>query len=306
MDELDTFLERFVNRTDMWGLQWVSRDGSYCGYINQNPNMDRKNGRFRFEPISRNLLIRHLRGALTIALSATDQSGCSKWLAFDSDKEDGSLDKIEKAVKTCGGYCIRESKRPGRDGHLWLLLDKPMPAMLLITLGDVFKKVADVDSEIEIFPKFANKYSQLRAPLGVNRKPEAKGARGWFEGVEPNPLAQLKWLSKQPLNRADLFTREAEKYLHLCPPIPQAPQQAVKTACRFRGIFKILDYVNARQVGNSYLAQCPVCASEGHDKHLDNLHINGDGIKFCCVFRGPGATHKAADIKGALVGRQRK
>jgi hypothetical protein len=35
-------------------------------------------------------------------------------------------------------------------------------------------------------------YSQVRGPLGINLKPEANGARGWFDGPEHNLKTQLE------------------------------------------------------------------------------------------------------------------
>jgi len=62
----------------------------------------------------------------------------------------------------------------------------------------------------------------------------------------------------------------------------------------------VLELVEARRIGRELVAQCPVCAAEGHDRHRDNLRIKPDGSVFCCTFGGPGQIHKTRDIIRAL------
>lgn len=62
----------------------------------------------------------------------------------------------------------------------------------------------------------------------------------------------------------------------------------------------ILGLVDARRCGNELVAQCRLCADEGHDRHQDNLRIKLDGSVFCCVYGGTGQVHKGRDIMQAL------
>jgi hypothetical protein len=50
------------------------------------------------------------------------------------------------------------------------------------------------------------------------------------------------------------------------------------------GEFRILDYVAVRrQVGRNWVARCPSCAAEGHDRSGDNLAISvEEPRKYCC------------------------
>ena len=50
------------------------------------------------------------------------------------------------------------------------------------------------------------------------------------------------------------------------------------------GEFRILDYVEVRrQVGRNWVARCPSCASQGHDKAGDNLAVSvEEPRKYCC------------------------
>ena len=186
-----------------------------------------------------------------------------------------------------------------------MLFDQPVPARVLITLGDAMIKLAGVRPPtkqyphgIERFPKSASGLSQVRGPFGVNLKPEAKGARGWFEGVPHDIETQIEWLSEQPLNRAEDAVREAQKHKPPEKPIRRAPDYAhLLNNADASPHFNILNYVDYRRAGGSFVAQCPVCANEGHDRHSDNLHITDDGSIFCCWFGGqPGKIHRRRDI----------
>jgi hypothetical protein len=304
-DLIEIYIDRFVNRTDIWGKQWIDYrlEPPEAQYAYQKPDMDTKGGRFTFEPVTLELVQRHFAGSVSCAWSAINLKGCSRWLCFDSDIDDGSLDRLESFLNSHGWHVIREGRRPGRAGHLWILFDKPVQADLLIILGDTMLALAGVKpiskkypKGIERFPKSANRYSQVRAPLGINLKPEANGARSWFDGVEHNLQSQLEWLALQPLNRAEDATREALKH---------SPKQGNENFRRMSpskqsGHFPILDYVQVRSESGSMVAQCPLCADEGHDRHQDNLKIRSDGSVFCCVFGGPNQVHKCRDIIAAL------
>jgi hypothetical protein len=214
------------------------------------------------------------------------------------------LDQLASFLILHSWHIIREGRRPGRAGHLWILFDKPVRADLLIILGDTMMAFAGVKPTskenpkgIERFPKYATRYSQVRAPLGINLKPEACRARGWFDGVDHNIQNQLEWLALQPLNRAEDAIREAEKHR------PKSNKENFRrmSLSKQSGRFPILDYVQTRSQSGSMVAQCPLCADEGHDRHQDNLKITSDGSAFCCVFGGPNQVHKNRDIISALV-----
>jgi hypothetical protein len=256
--------------------------------------MDTKGGRFIYEPLTPALITRHFSGEVTIGLTAIDTSLCSKWLSFDSDTSDGSLDILEQFLKKYGWHAIREGRRNGRDGHLWLLFDVPVLASQLIVLGDAMMSLAGVTG-LERFPKSATGLSQVRGPLGINQKPEAVGAIGWFDNVQHDINSQLQWLAMQPLNSAADAIRQAERHK----PEPIAPMPTRPRFGKSLGSFpkfSILEHVYARQGGSELVARCPLCAREGHDQHEDNLKIKSDGSTFCCVYGGPNMVHTTRDI----------
>src|ERR1700679_2479349 len=140
---IDFYISRFINRQDVWFKQWVGRDG-HGSYASQDPGMDTHGGRFPYEPVTAQLIRRHFAGELTCAWPALDEQKCCKWLCFDSDVDDGALDRLEQFLRSSevNARPIREGRRPGRDGHLWLFFDHPVPAQKLIVLGDTMMKYA--------------------------------------------------------------------------------------------------------------------------------------------------------------------
>lgn len=189
---------RFINRQDAYAQQVVI--GGKCQYFSA------------YKPVTPELFEAHLEGSLTLGVPAIDENGHSRWCCFDSDHDDGSLDKVHELLTRSGWRCLREGQRAGRAGHLWLFFESPITASELRLFGRRVMEVAGVPKgKLEFFPKQdkpkfdteRGRYtacSIVRLPLGVHRKPDAGGARGWFAGVKQDVAAQVEWLSVQPLN----------------------------------------------------------------------------------------------------------
>jgi len=295
---IDVYISRFINRTDEWFRQWFSDDGSRGGYAREHSGKDTKGGRYPYEPVTAQLIRRHFAGDVTGGWPAIDDQKCSRWLCFDSDVDDGQLDKLESCLREWLAHPLREGRRPGRDGHLWLFFDQPVKASQLITLGDAMMKEAGV-ANLERFPKSASGFSQVRGPLGINLKPDAGGARGWFDGVEQDVREQLLWLEAQPLNTAKSAIKCAE--LHKRRPTPTKKYHGHRSSAK--KFVNILDLItDYKHVGDEIMTACPVCEREGHDKQGNNLHISADGEKFCCWYGSqPGKIHTAPKIREALT-----
>ncbi len=298
-DLIAIYMERFVNRVDIWGRQWVNRASGNSGYACQKPDMKTREDAFSYRPVSSELVRHHLDGLVTAAWPAIDGNARSKWICFDSDVEDGSMDRLDSSLRSWGVHLVREGRRAGRDGHLWVLFDAPVSVEQLIILAESFMRLAGV-SGIERFPKSAIGLSQVRGPLGFNLKPDANGARSWFDGVERDVAVQLEWLARQPLNKAADAIREAEAH-RPAPHLSRTPRNQFAPRVQFQ----ILNYMDAISRGGELVAQCPICALEGHDRHQDNLRIKADGSKFCCVFGGPSQVHRNRDIIRLLLATRR-
>lgn len=282
------FAKRFVNHRNAYGVQTLY--GNRCIYLP------------RYEPITMKIITSHLRGGITISIPALDEQNNGLWICFDSDRNDGSLDHLETFLLDWGWLIIREGKRPGRDGHLWLFFDAPIPGEHLVNLANAMLKFSGLSNAgLEIFPKqsSANKLANgVRLPLGVHRKPGADNCRGLFAACpEMTIAAQLKWFTDQALNDSSDGIKLAEVHRPIVCPVSSKVYSQIKT--NFKRI-NILEYVQAKRIGKEHVAQCPLCAIEGHDRHKDNLHINPDGSTCCCWYGGAGKIHKTADVIKAL------
>lgn len=297
---IQSYMNRFINRTDIFGRQWQNSDGTQARYSQQSPDMQLHSWQQPYEPVTPGLLRRFLCGFISCAWSATDENNCSKWLCFDSDTDDCSLDRLEAFLRSQNLHILREGRRPGRAGHLWMLISSPVPTDRLIRFAEGSIKRSGA-RDLEIFPKTANGYSQVRGPLGINLKPEANRARGWFDEPPRDVVEQLEWLACQPVNQAANVIKVSEEYSVNDSPSRKIIQAPKSSETLQYGKFKILKYLQVRRQGSGYIAQCPLCAAEGHDRHHDNLYIKNDGVTFLCVFGGPGQIHKKGDIMRAVL-----
>jgi hypothetical protein len=293
---IQVYFNRFINRTDVYNYQW-------CDQINYGYTAVHG-------PVTLELIALHLGGQVTLSFPALSKESMCKWCCWDSDKSDGKLDRLQALLSQYGWIIVREGRREGRDGHLWLFFDDPVPAADLIRFAAVFQKAAGIASgQLEFFPKQSKAPvgSSVRGPLGIHLKPGAKCVRGWFDDAPQDVIAQLEWLSLQVPNSAATFIKLAEELRLRELANRRLPARSNRRqASGQRGVnlnANILALVpETRRIGQDFVAQCPLCAAEGHDLHKDNLRISADGKKFCCVYGGPGLVHIAPDIIRALRG----
>lgn len=83
------------------------------------------------------------------------------WLGLDSDTDDGDLDKLEVALRSWGLHVLREGRRSGRAGHMWILLDRTIEADKLITLGKAMMRLAKVRPNAKDYPLVSNCFQNL-------------------------------------------------------------------------------------------------------------------------------------------------
>lgn len=294
---VEVYFGRFINRLDVYNQQWATSIN--YGY------------KTIYAPVTLKLIVKHLKGKLTLAFFALSKDGRCKWCCWDSDKQDGKLGRLQAALTANGWRVIREGRRPGRDGHLWLFFDKPVPAAILRQFGALFQKTVGIaDNELEFFPKQDRAIigSSVRGPLGIHKKLGAQNMRGLFEDAPAVDLvSQLKWFADERVNEAaDLLKFASELQMRVLVNKQNIKRGSAngktKATVQMSVPNNILQLVaDVRKVGNGFVAACPVCMDEGHDKHKDNLHISLDGRLFCCWYNGqPGLYHTAKDILEAF------
>jgi hypothetical protein len=108
-----------------------------------------------------------------------------------------------------------------------MFFDAPVPASDLRLFGHRIIELAGIPpGHLEFFPKQDmpsydegqgrfKASSIVRLPLGIHQKPEAAGARGWFDGVERNITKQCEFIAAQPLNPATVILKFAPELRQL-------------------------------------------------------------------------------------------
>lgn len=288
VDVIGTFISLFANRTDSVFLQQEPVGGK-CGYARAN------------RPFDRTAAMAHIAANITMSAPALSERDTARWLAWDSDADKGTLVRVYQYLLEHGFSPIREGAREGREGHLWLLLDEPIPGRVATAFGQFIAEktrttINSKDADLEFFPKQSatkNLAGGLRLPLGYNRKPDAQ-CRGWFHGVKKDVTCQLEWLARQPVNSSHRVLELGHAWWTTRPESTSA-HRSVGSAKTFGkphsdGTLKrvnALQYIPAHQrtlhSDGNWRAGCPACIVAGHDKSRDNLSINaGDPTKWRC------------------------
>jgi hypothetical protein len=281
------FLDRFKNRDDVYFRQLLTsqKDFQYVAVKECDDN---------YRPFDVSLLRDHFAGNITLSVPAVSVEKSCKWVCWDNDCDDGVLNEIEQSLSQIGLNGLRESKREGRDGHLWAFFDDTIDVGVAIRLNEIVTESSGIGNrkQLEFFPK-SERGLQVRLPLGVHRKPEANNEIGWFEDAPRSLNGQLSWFAQQPLNSAEGVTRIANLLPKAAPIAPPRLQFAPSQDHEKIDLLAVLPAAGSRTRGGKIIRQCPVCADEGHDKSEDNLHIDSsDGALFCCWFGGqPGKLH---------------
>ena len=253
----------------------------------------------RLAGLSLEIVRQHLAGELTIGIYAINPTTqrC-KWMAIDADYKTALEDliKVQRQLRDDGIEAALEKSKRG--GHLWIFFERPVMARdarvyIYHVAGrlDVQVKGAGLSDGIEIFPKqdelrlgeFGN---AIRAPLGVHwGARESRGWRYWYYGADYTLDDQIAYLRRLP--------KVQEQHLKRMIAGKTIPQEFTQRAQRPKipkywesgpGEFRILDYIEVRrQVGRNWVARCPSCASQGHDKSGDNLAVCiEEPRKYCC------------------------
>jgi len=295
-DLAEILFDIFVNQQTIWYKQYKHHDN--FGYVAVTPESK------KYQPLGLSLIIRHIEGELTLSLPSVSEFFTCKWACFDSDENDGRLGKVEEQLKELGIEYLKEGRRfdternDWKEGHIWILFDKPVAALDLLELKElILTRAGLTDKHIEFFPKSATTVSQMRLPLSIHQKKGA-GEITWFEGVERDTEKQIRWLASQPKNRADGVAELAKlrrKQKLQAAPIKERERYPKNTENIREGL-SILPYVGTtKRLGKDLAAACPLCRLEGLDKKGDNLRIAPDG-RFNCVNGGPNSRHTTREI----------
>jgi hypothetical protein len=155
-----------------WEHLWVNRAVPYA--------TQQADGTYRwvYAPCDTALLVAHLRGDITLAVSSSDECGRCRWLCLDAD----GLGTVPQLLALRAALAVRglpgvvEASRRG--GHLWLVLEAPVSAaaartVLMDTLPELQAAGTDMP-EVELYPDAGAAVPgalghAVRLPLGVHR-----------------------------------------------------------------------------------------------------------------------------------------
>jgi hypothetical protein len=284
---LDLFIERFFNRLDAF-YEWSRSSGHYVAVR---------------KPVTPELVQLHLEGRVTLSVPALDCAGHCRWCAWDSDHENGLLDNLEAVLRALGWNPIREGKRSGRDGHLWLFFDIPVPALDLLYFDKEIRRRLNISaSELEFFPKQAKADlgNGLRLPLGFNRK-VGVNQRGWFREPEKNIEDQLSWFAEQLVDSGSVIIQHGEA-ARVKEALDRRYRKFVPTTVSKNKVsFERASVLTCAQKPSSkgwYLAHCPLAGNHKNSDRNPSLGIkkgeHGQAIVHCFAGCRP------ADIINAL------
>jgi hypothetical protein len=274
----DIFIERFVNRLDVIDIQSVWYNYEKERWVFQYKPV--------WQPVTRNVWYNHFKGektGITLGLPPLSPQGYGKWVCFDSDKDDGKLDRLDKCLLQHNWHTLREGARFDtvnkiyRPGHLWVLFDRPILGSQLRTLGSAMMRCAGVTIE-ELNPKQAFLKSPdeignvVKTPLGLHRKPGAEMARGWFEGPKKNIIAQLEWFAMQPLNSAAKAIELAHRHRPLPKPLTLHVHEYSGDKIDFIAWARDNGFTKK---GDEWIGPCPSCIQNyNHDPTHEHLYVN--------------------------------
>jgi len=278
MNIAQQYLDRFINNQNAYALQW--------GFFDANENKE-KHGYtcIRNSRITNEMLMKHLIGKITLGVYSTNPDGSNcKWLCWDvDDEQEDELEQLTGWLSYFNIHSIRESRRPGRSGHLWIFLDQPISSVDAYRILRFGYDMSQLRGEyFPAQPELKNDQmgNLVRLPLGRHRKPSAKGVWGLFEGpANTTPEAQLFWFLEQRTNRIADISRILETVPNLDPPKVRKKYDGPRTPL----IDKFPEDWPWEQMPDGELrGPCPLCLEEGHDTSEDNLFLNpDDNILYC-------------------------
>jgi hypothetical protein len=140
-------------------------------YAVQVFNEEKKEWEYRRveEPVTEELIDKHLKGEITLGAYAWSPEGTCTWVCWDFDKVD--MDKIRKLcdyLKNRFGRAYLTEASGGRGIHVWLFFANPVPTPVARTIGTTI--ATKLGLECEVYPASEDGMSLVKLPLGIHRK----------------------------------------------------------------------------------------------------------------------------------------
>lgn len=171
-EKVKIFRDIFKGRTDLYAKRWTSNKTGKSGYspvcrnefsiykcdkprikCNECPNRV-------LEPLTDEIILKHLKGEITIGIYPLLPGDTCNFLAIDFDKKTYEQDVIA-FWSTCDELNIPiyvEKSRSGNGAHIWIFLEESMPANVVRKMGNILltktmeKASLNLNSYDRLFP----------------------------------------------------------------------------------------------------------------------------------------------------------
>lgn len=171
-EKVKIFMEVFKGRTDLYAKRWTSNKTGKSGYspVCKNdfnvykcdkPKVKCSECPFReLVPLTEDVILKHLKGEITIGIYPLLPGDICNFLAIDFDKK-----TYEKDVSAFCSICDElnipiyvEKSRSGNGAHIWIFFEESIPARIARKMGNILltktmeKASLELDSYDRLFP----------------------------------------------------------------------------------------------------------------------------------------------------------
>ena len=171
-EKVKIFRDIFKGRTDLYAKRWTSNKTGKSSYspVCKNEFSSYKCDKPRIkcnecpnrvlEPLTDDIILKHLKGEITIGIYPLLPGDTCNFLAIDFDKKTYEQD-VTAFWSTCDELNIPiyvEKSRSGNGAHIWIFLEESMPANVVRKMGNILltktmeKASLDLNSYDRLFP----------------------------------------------------------------------------------------------------------------------------------------------------------
>lgn len=171
-EKVKIFMEVFKGRTDLYAKRWTSNKTGKSGYLPvcknefstykcDKPRVKCSECPYReLLPLTDDVVLKHLKGEMTIGIYPLLPGDLCNFLAIDFDKK-----TYEKDVSAFWNICDElsipvyvEKSRSGNGAHIWIFFEESIPARVARKMGNILltktmeKASLELDSYDRLFP----------------------------------------------------------------------------------------------------------------------------------------------------------
>ena len=171
-EKIKIFMDVFKGRTDVYAKRWTSNKTGKSGYtpVCKNEFSTFKCDKTRVKcnecvfrelvPLTEDIILKHLRGEITVGIYPLLPGDMCNFLAMDFDKKNYEKDVIA-IWNTCDELNIPiyvEKSRSGNGAHIWLFFEEGIPAKIARKMGNILltktmeKESLDLNSYDRLLP----------------------------------------------------------------------------------------------------------------------------------------------------------